>query len=64
MNATKTTDDDPEMAAEGGETIPATVVERLVAGDSPIKVFRRWHSCKQKEFAATIGTSPACLSQL
>jgi hypothetical protein len=50
--------------ADSGEVIPAEVVERLVAGDNAIKVFREWRGRKQNDVAAATDTTAAYLSQL
>ena len=53
-----------EAKAEGGERIPSDVIDRLIDGDNPIKVFRVWRGYSQKGLAKAIGSSPAYVSQL
>ena len=50
--------------AEGGERIPSEVIDRLIDGDHPIKVFREWRGFKQKNLAIAVGIAPAYLSQI
>ena len=50
--------------AEGGERIPSEVIDRLIDGDNPIKVFREWRGFNQKNLAAEVGIASAYLSQL
>ena len=42
---------------EGGESFPIEVVDRLLSGVSPIKVYREYRGMSQKALAATIGIS-------
>ena len=49
---------------EGGESFPIEVVDRLLSGVNPIKVFREYRGMSQKALAATISISPVYLSQI
>lgn len=46
------------------ESVPADIVDRLLAGESPIKVWRDHRGMTQKDLAEAIGTSPVYLSQI
>ncbi len=48
----------------GGESFPATVVDRLLAGESPIRVYRDHRRLTQKQLAAAAGINPVYLSQI
>ena len=50
--------------AEGGESFPAEVADRLLAGESPIRAYRSHRGMKQGELAATAGVHPVYLSQI
>ncbi len=47
-----------------GESFPATVVDRLLAGESPIRVYRDHRRLTQKQLAAAAGINPVYLSQI
>lgn len=49
---------------EGGESFPIEVVDRLLSGVSPIKVYREYRGMSQKALAATVSISPVYLSQI
>ncbi len=49
---------------EGGESFPIEVVDRLLSGVNPIKVYRDYRGMSQKALAATISISPIYLSQI
>lgn len=49
---------------EGGESFPIEVVDRLLSGASPIKVYREYRGMSQKALAAAIDISPVYLSQI
>ncbi len=53
-------------ALEAGqeELIPSEVVERLVSGQSPIKVWRQYRGLSQAQLAEAIGVSQAYVAQL
>lgn len=46
------------------ETWPAAVVEALVEGENPLKVFRKHRHLTQKQLAGFGGVSPVYLSQI
>lgn len=46
------------------ETIPAEVVDRLLAGESPIRVWREHRGLTAAVLAETIGVTPAHISKL
>ena len=50
--------------AEGGGRIPSEVIDRLIDGEHPIRVFRTWRGFNQKNLAIAVGIAPAYLSQL
>ncbi|HEX2256653.1 MAG TPA: helix-turn-helix transcriptional regulator [Afifellaceae bacterium] len=50
--------------AEDAERVPAAIVEALVAGENPIRVWRRHRGSTLEQLAAKSGLSPAYLSQL
>jgi DNA-binding XRE family transcriptional regulator len=47
-----------------GETVPATVVDRLVAGESPILVWREHRGLTLRALAKKIGISAGMLSEM
>jgi len=49
---------------ERGESFPIEVVDRLLTGTSPIKVYREYRGLSQKELAAATDISPIYLSQI
>ncbi len=50
--------------AEGGETFPAEVVNRLIAGHNPIAVYREHRGKSQEWLAEQAGTSAGYISQI
>ena len=50
--------------AEGGELFPAEIVDRLLAGENPIRVYRGYRGLTQKRLAETAGINPVYLSQI
>ena len=46
------------------ESLPLAVVDRLIEGTNPIKVFREYRGLTQQKLAAEIATTPAYLSQI
>ncbi|MCA9938403.1 MAG: helix-turn-helix transcriptional regulator [Anaerolineales bacterium] len=53
-----------QALAEGEELVPAAVVDALLAGENPIKVWRNYRQMTQRVLAENAGISPAYLSQL
>ncbi len=51
-------------AREGGESFPIDVADRILAGESPIRVYRRYRGMTQRELAAAAGINPVYLSQI
>jgi DNA-binding XRE family transcriptional regulator len=49
---------------EGGESFPIDVADRLLSGENPIGVYRRYRSMTQQELAAEAGINTAYLSQI
>ena len=49
---------------EGGESFPAEVVDRLLAGQNPIRVYRDHRGMTQGALAAAAGIHPVYLSQI
>jgi len=63
--------EDHDAAAEaerrrmsGEEYIPASMMDRLLAGDSPLKVWRQHRSLTQEELAAMIGMTKMTVSSM
>jgi len=60
--------DIPGMPREAGfedeETIPLAVLDRLLDGEHPLKVFRRYRGLSQKELAERTGLNATYLSQI
>ena len=48
----------------GGESFPAQVADRLLAGENPICVYRNHRGMTQGELAAAAGIHPVYLSQI
>jgi DNA-binding XRE family transcriptional regulator len=48
----------------GEEYIPASVMDRLLAGDSPLKVWRQYRGLTQTEVASRIGMSKMTVSSM
>ncbi len=53
-----------EARADGGELFPAEVVDRLLSGESPIRVYRTYRGMTQKRLAEAAGIDPVYLSQI
>jgi DNA-binding Xre family transcriptional regulator len=52
------------MAAGEEELVPSEVVDRLLAGDNPIRVWREHRGLSAKALAEESGIAPAFLSQI
>ncbi|MES2441672.1 MAG: helix-turn-helix transcriptional regulator [Pseudomonadota bacterium] len=50
--------------AEGEEYVPAALVERLVNGEPPLKVWREYRGLTQQELGARLGLSKMTISGL
>lgn len=50
--------------AEDEESFPMAIVDRMVAGESAIRVYRQHRGMTQKEVAEAAGISPLYLSQI
>ena len=50
--------------SEGGESFPIEVVDRIVAGEGPISVYRSYRGMTQQELASVAGINPVYLSQI
>ena len=50
--------------AEGGEMIPHEVVKRLVAGESPVRVYREYRGLTQRALAERAKLATSYLSQI
>jgi len=50
--------------AEAQEFVPAEVVDRLIAGDKPVRVWRDYRGLTQQQLADKVGISKPYLSQL
>jgi len=50
--------------SHGGESFPAKVVDRLLSGESPIRVYRDHRRLTQKQLAEAAGINPVYLSQI
>lgn len=53
-----------EVAAGRDEMVPAAVVDRLLAGENPIRTWRRHRGLSARALAATAGLSAAYLSEI
>ena len=53
-----------EKLARGEEEVPAEVVERLVGGESPVKVWREHRGLTQEDLGEQVGLSGSYLSQI
>ena len=53
-----------EAKAEGGGFLPAEMVDRLLAGESPILVYRTYRGMTRKRLAEAAGIDPVYLSQI
>ena len=49
---------------EKGESFPIEVVDRIVAGEGPISVYRSYRGMSQQELASIAGINPVYLSQI
>lgn len=61
--------DDKEAAAafertRGEESFPAEVVDRIMAGESPVKVYRAHRGMSVRALASAAGLSPAYVSNI
>ena len=52
------------MTGSDEEAFPAKVVDALLAGEHPIKVYAKYRGIKQKDLAAVVDISPVYLSQI
>lgn len=50
--------------AENDEAFPREVVDRLLAGQNPVKVYRNYRGLTQHQLAETVGINPVYLSQI
>ena len=53
-----------QAKAEGGESFPLEVVDRLLAGQNPVQVYRQHRHMTQAEMAAAAGINALYLSQI
>ena len=53
-----------DLAAGSEELIPAAVVDRLLAGEAPVRVWRGHRGMTQQALAAAAGLSKSYLSQI
>ena len=53
-----------DLASGNDELIPAVVVDRLSAGESPLRVWREHRGLTQQELAEAVGRGKAYISQL
>lgn len=53
-----------ELENDEDELIPSEVVEALLDGENPIKVWREYRGQTQQQLAATVGISKPYLSQI
>ncbi len=53
-----------EAVARGDEFFPVEVVDRLLGGENPIRVFRNHRGMTQRQLAKDVGIDPAYLSQI
>ncbi len=50
--------------AEGGELFPAEIVDRLLAGERPVAVYRKYRGVTQKQLATAAGINAVYMSQI
>ena len=50
--------------AETEEAFPREVVDQLLAGQNPVKVYRNYRGLTQQQLAETVGINPVYLSQI
>ena len=50
--------------AECGELFPAKIVDRLLAGENPVAVYRKYRGLTRKQLAEAAGIDAAKLSQI
>jgi len=50
--------------AQGEEIVPAETVDRLLAGEHPLKVWREYRGLTQEDLAQAVGVKAAYLSQI
>ena len=50
--------------SEGDESFPIEVVDRLVAGEGPVSVYRKYRGMTQLELASIAGINSVYLSQI
>ena len=48
----------------GEETFPSEIVDRLLDGETPVRVFREYRGLSQKDLAIAAGVSVAAISKL
>lgn len=53
-----------DAADTSGEAFPMEVVEQLVAGGHPVKVYRRYRGLTQADLARAVGSTAAYISQI
>src|SRR5437763_1117114 len=53
-----------EYRADPGGALPATMVERLFAGESPVRIWREHRGMKASELAAATSLTPAYISEI
>jgi len=51
-------------ATRNQETVPAEMVDRLIAGENPVKVWREYRGLTQRALAARAGLNFSYLSQI
>ena len=50
--------------AENEEAFPREVVDQLLAGQNPVKVYRNYRGLTQQQLAESVGINPVYLSQI
>ena len=53
-----------QAKSEGGESFPVEVVDRLLAGQNPVRVYRSHRGRTQSQLAAAAGINTVYLSQI
>ena len=53
-----------EDALFGGESVPAAIVDRLVGGEVPVRVWREYRDLSLRSLAEKAGISAAMLSEI
>ncbi|MSO98863.1 MAG: XRE family transcriptional regulator [Rhodospirillaceae bacterium] len=56
--------DRASLEKKNAEYLPVALVERLIAGESAVRIFREWRGVSQDKLATTAGIGKSMLSQI